>query len=85
MRSAEVDRLLFELTQPTGRADPYSYYEALRRTAPIAHAEDGAIVLTRYADCHAVLHDLRFGRADPDELFTSIGLPSWKQFPALWT
>ena len=85
LRSAEVDRLLFELTQPTGRADPYSYYEALRRAAPIARAEDGAIVLTRYADCHAVLHDPRFGRADPEELFASIGLTSWKEFPALWT
>jgi cytochrome P450 len=84
-RSAEADRLLFELTQPAGRADPYPCYEALRRTAPIARAEDGAIALTRYADCHAVLHDPRFGRADPDELFASIGLPGRKEFPALWT
>jgi cytochrome P450 len=85
LRSSEVDQLLFELTQPTGRADPYPYYAALRRTAPLALAEDGAIVLTRYADCHAVLHDPRFGRAEPDQLFESIGLPDWKQFPALWT
>ena len=85
LRSSEVDQLLFELTQPTGRAEPYPYYAALRRTAPLALAEDGAIVLTRYADCHAVLHHPRFGRAEPDELFESIGLPDWKQFPALWT
>lgn len=85
LRSSEVDQLLFELTQPTGRADPYPYYAALRRAAPLALAEDGAIVLTRYADCHAVLHDPRFGRAEPDQLFESIGLPDWKQFPALWT
>ncbi len=85
LRSSEVDQLLFELTQPTGRADPYPPYAALRRTAPLALAADGAIVLTRYADCHAVLHDPRFGRAEPDQLFESIGLPDWKQFPALWT
>jgi cytochrome P450 len=85
MRSPEIDQLLFELTQPSGRTDPYPCYEALRRIAPLALAEDGAIVLTRYADCHAVLHDPAFGRADPDELFESIGLPSWTELPAIWT
>lgn len=42
-------------------------------------------MLTRYADCHAVLHDPGFGRADPDDLFEAIGLPSWKELPAIWT
>ena len=85
VRSAEVDRLLFELTQPTGREDPYPRYEVLRRTAPLAFAEDGAMVLTRYADCHAVLHDPRFGRTEPDELFGSFGFPNWREFAALRT
>lgn len=83
--SAEVDRLLFELTQPTGREDPYPRYEALRRTAPVALAEDGAIVLTRYADCHAVLHDHSLGRPDSDEFFTSLGLSNWRDLPAVWS
>lgn len=76
VRTAEVDRLLFELTQPEGRADPYPRYEAIRRTAPVALAEDGAIVLTRYADCHGVLHDHGLGRPDSDEFFASVGLPN---------
>jgi cytochrome P450 len=84
VRSAEVDELLFELTQPDGRDDPYPRYEALRRTAPVALAEDGAIVLTRYADCHSVLHNPGFGHPDSDALLTSIGLANWKDMPALW-
>jgi cytochrome P450 len=85
VRTAEVDRWLFELTQPEGREDPYPRYEALRRTAPVALAEDGAVVLTRYADCHAVLGDPRFGRPDPDEVLGSIGLANWRELPAIWT
>lgn len=85
VRTAEVDRLLFELTQPEGREDPYSSFEALRGLAPIALAEDGAIVLTRYEDCHAVLQDHRFGRQNNDEFFTSLGLTDWKDLPAIWT
>ena len=85
VRTPETDQLLFELTQPVGRDDPYPRYEALRRTAPLAVAEDGAIVLTRYADCHVVLHGPGFGHPDADELLTAIGLPNWKDLPALWT
>jgi cytochrome P450 len=85
LRSPEVDQLLFELTQPSSRADPYPHYAQLRRIAPVALAEDGAIVLTRYADCHAALHDPGFGRANPDELFAALGLPGWRDSPAIWT
>jgi cytochrome P450 len=85
MRSAEVDQWLHELTQPEGRDDPYPRYEALRRTAPVALAEDGAVVLTRYADCHGVLHDPGFGLPDNDALLTVIGLPNWRDIPAIWT
>ncbi len=85
LRTDEVDRLLHELTQPEGRDDPYPRYEAVRRTAPVALAEDGAIVLTRYADCHAVLHDHGLGRPDSDEFFTSVGLPDWRDLPAVYS
>lgn len=85
VRTAETDRLLHELTQPSGREDPYPRFEALRRTAPVALAEDGAVVLTRYADCHAVLHDHQLGRPDNDEFFGSLGLGNWRDFPALYT
>jgi cytochrome P450 len=85
VRTAETDRLLFELTQPEGRADPYPRYAALRRTAPVALAEDGAIVLTRYADCHAVLHDHSLGKPDSDALFSAVGLTNWRDLPAVYS
>jgi cytochrome P450 len=85
LRSAEVDQWLFELTQPLGRADPYPRYEGLRRTAPVALAEDGAIVLTRHADCHTVLHEPRFGSPDNEAFFNAIGLTNWQELPAIWT
>lgn len=85
VRSAEVDTWLSELTQPEGRADPYPRYEAVRRTAPVALAEDGAIVLTRYADCLEVLHNPRFGRVDADDVFGAAGLSNWRDLPAIFT
>ncbi len=85
VRTPEVDQLLHELTQPEGREDPYPRFDALRRTAPVVLAEDGALVLTRYAECHAVLHDHSLGRPDNEEFFTALGLGNWKDLPALWT
>jgi cytochrome P450 len=84
-RGPEIDKLLLELTQPVGREDPYSRYEVLRRIAPLALAPDGALVLTRYADCAAVLHDPKYGRADADEIFGSVGLPDWRGHPAVYS
>ncbi|MEP7089186.1 MAG: hypothetical protein ABI776_03680, partial [Nocardioidaceae bacterium] len=85
VRTAETDQLLLELTQPVGREDPYSRYQALREQASVALAEDDAIVLTRYADCQAVLQSHSFGRADTDEFFTSLGLPGWRDMAAIYT
>lgn len=85
VRTPQTDQWLFELTQPEGRDDPYPRYEALRRTAPVALAEDGAIVLTRYADCQQVLKDPAFGRPDADEQLTAIGLANWRDIPAIYT
>ena len=83
--SPQIDQILLELTQPIGREDPYPRYEILRRTAPIAMAPDGALVLTRYADCDIVLRDPRYGRADTDEVFGAVGMPGWREHPALHT
>lgn len=85
VRTAETDQLLLELTQPLGREDPYPRYQALREQAPVALAEDDAIVLTRYAECQAVLQDHSFGRPDTDEVFTSLGLPGWRDMAAIYT
>lgn len=55
VRDPRVDVLLAELAAPVGRDDPYTRYREIRELAPVARAEDGAVVLTRYADCHALL------------------------------
>jgi cytochrome P450 len=81
----EIDRLLDELTQPEGREDPYRRYQVIRRRAPVARAPDGAVVLTRFADCHAVLHNPRCGHADPDAVLTRLGISDWRDHPGMRT
>jgi len=71
--------LLEGLLSSEGREDPYQTYHQLRVLAPVAAAPDGALVLTRFADCDAVLRDPRFGRADPDRLYMTIGIPNWRE------
>ena len=42
-------------------------------------------MLTRYADCDAVLRDPQYGRADADEIFGPVGLADWREHPAVCT
>lgn len=76
--NVQVDSLLQLLVTPEGREDPYPTYDELRSIAPVAKAADGALVLTRYADCDALLRHPRCGRSDPDLMFAAIGLPQWR-------
>jgi hypothetical protein len=50
-------------------ADPWPTYDRLRAEAPYWQNPDGVTILTRYADCEAVLRDARFSssndHADP--------------------
>jgi cytochrome P450 len=80
--SSETSTLLAELTTLVGREDPYPRYERLRQISPIVRAEDGALVVTRYADCAAVARDPRLGHLPPDGL-ALLGLPDWAEHPAL--
>ena len=80
--SPSVDALLDELTTLTGREDPYPRYAQLRTTAPVARASDGALVVTRYADCHAVVRDPRFVKA-PVQAMLRLGYPDWEQHAGL--
>ncbi|MCA2218891.1 cytochrome P450 [Jidongwangia harbinensis] len=82
LESPEIHRLLHDLTTMVGREDPYAWYGKLRSAAPIVRAEDGALVVSRYADCHAVMRDPRIGHASPDQL-AYLGFPNWSDHPSL--
>jgi cytochrome P450 len=84
VESVEVSALLAELTVPAGREDPYARYRRLREISPIVRADDGALVVTRYADCQAVARDGRFGHLPP-HMFAMLGLADWEEHPALRT
>jgi cytochrome P450 len=72
---SEVSAILSELTTMVGRDDPYPRYERLRSISPVVRADDGALVVTRYADCAAVVRDGRLGHMLPDML-AFLGLPT---------
>src|SRR4051794_18454113 len=78
----EVSTLLAELTTMVGRDDPYPRYDRLREIAPVLRADDGALVVTRHADCAAVTRDPRLGHL-PADMLAFVGLPDWKDHPAL--
>ena len=79
----EVSTLLGELTTMVGRDDPYPRYARLREISPVLRADDGALVVTRYAECAAVVRDPRLGHL-PAHMLAFIGLPDWAEHPALY-
>ncbi|HEY0533351.1 MAG TPA: cytochrome P450 [Actinoplanes sp.] len=82
VESAEVLTLLDELTTMTGREDPYPRYARLREIGPVVRAEDGALVVTRHAECAAVVRDPKLGHM-PRHMLDFIGLGDWEEHPAL--
>ncbi|BCJ52552.1 cytochrome P450 [Actinoplanes sp. NBRC 14428] len=81
VESSEVSTLLDELTRMTGREDPYPRYRRLREISPIVRADDGALVITRHADCLAVSRDSRLGHI-PSHMLDFVS-PGWPDHPAL--
>jgi cytochrome P450 len=81
-QNTEVAGLLDELTTPAGRRDPYPRYERLRQISPVLRAADGALVVTRYADCAALTRDARLAHL-PADMLAFIGFPDWAERPAL--
>jgi cytochrome P450 len=82
VESAETSRLLDELMTPVGREDPYPRYAGLRALSPVVRAADGALVVTRHADCVTVTRDGRLGHL-PADMLAFIGLADWAEHPAL--
>ena len=81
VESPEVSKLLDELTRLPGRGDPYPLYRRLREISPVVRADDGALVVTRYADCLAVTRDPRLGHM-PSHMIDMVS-PGWDEHPAL--
>ena len=65
---SQVAPVTFNPFEPNFRIDPYSTYRRLRSEDPVHQSPLGATVLSRYADCLAVLRDRRwssdFGNAE---------------------
>ncbi|MGA5301052.1 cytochrome P450 [Nucisporomicrobium flavum] len=64
-----------------GREDPYPRYRRLREISPLVRADDGALVVTRHADCVAVTRDPRLGHM-PSHMIDFVS-PGWRDHPAL--
>lgn len=79
----EVSTLLDELTTMAGRSDPYPRYARLREMGPVLRARDGALVVTHYADCAAVVRNAAFGHM-PAHTLAMIGLEDWAEHPSLY-
>ncbi|WP_084297894.1 cytochrome P450 [Actinoplanes friuliensis] len=81
VESPEVTTLLDELTRLPGRDDPYPRYRRLREISPVVRAEDGALVVTRHADCVAVTRHPKLGHM-PSHMMEFVR-PDWDRHPAL--
>ncbi len=56
---SEVEPVIFNPLDPNFHIDPYAVYARLRAEQPIHESPIGAWVLSRYADCAAILKDHR--------------------------
>jgi cytochrome P450 len=57
----------FDTTSAVFHENPYPFYARLRERSPVLRSPAGFWVLTRHADCAAVLGDLRFGHVFADD------------------
>ena len=66
-----------DVFSPENRRDPHPLYHAIRAEAPMAYSEEmDEWVLTRWADCEAVLRDPRWSSAPEHRPVTSDGFTS---------
>jgi cytochrome P450 len=69
---------LFTTTE--GRCDPYPLYQRLRELAPVYPSQNFGALLTRYADCQAVMRDPRLIRGYT--MTQDVIHPDWRERPA---
>jgi cytochrome P450 len=84
MTQVAVDQAEAVVTQlfgtPEGRRDPYPLYQRLRDLAAIHVSPSFGALLTRYADCLAVMHDPRLIRGYT--LTQDVLHPDWRERPS---
>ncbi len=74
-----VEAALFNPHDEATRADPWPLCHRLREQAPVYETTTGVLLLTRYADCHAVLRDPRFSVDPRKSRAPSIGAAPFSQ------
>ncbi len=77
----EARRLYCRLSAPRAAADPYGWYERLRGLGPVLPLETaagtGAVLVTTFAQCSAILRDRRFTAITPQ--YRDIHQPGWRE------
>lgn len=66
--------MAFEFASPAFIAEPYARYAEAQRASPVFRTPDGAVYVTRHADCATLLGEARFRRrpsADADHPFAA--------------
>jgi cytochrome P450 len=69
-------RVMGRLMSPSGLADPYPHFHALRTLAPV-HPSGNVYFLSAYAECRQVLNDPGFAVQDPK--WYDVNLPRWRE------
>lgn len=78
----DTDALLAAFVSRAGRDDPYPVYRELLRRPALPRLGDGSLMITRFADCSAVLRSPDVGHSD------DVGagrVPDWRDHVSLLT
>lgn len=78
--SATADSLLAAFVSRAGRDDPYPVYRELLTLPGLPRLGDGSLMITRFADCSALLRSPDVGHSD------DVGgsrVPGWRDHPSL--
>ena len=77
-----VSTLMAELTSAAGHEDPYPIYARLRELGAAVAGPDGAMIVTGYRECAALLREPRLHK-NPGGLLVAAGFADWERRPAL--
>ena len=78
--TAAADALLAAFVSRAGRDDPYPVYRDLLALPVLPRLGDGSLMITRFADCSAVLRSPNVGHSDD---VGGARVADWREHPAL--